>query len=141
MVSVMMRFVSFTLALTGLLVLPVPASHAKVLNYFATLNGPNESPPNLDSPGTGSALVTIDTVAHNMRVQVSFTGLVANSTAAHIHCCTQFPDTGTAGIATTTPTFPGFPLGVTHGDYDHTFDLTSAGSWNIPAFDGGTPRK
>ena len=44
MMSVM-RFVSFTLALTALLVLPVPASHAKVLHYFATLNGPNESPP------------------------------------------------------------------------------------------------
>ena len=59
-----------TLALAwGVLVLPVPAS-AEVLHYFATLNGLNESPPN-PSLGTGSALVTIDTDAHTMRVQVS----------------------------------------------------------------------
>jgi hypothetical protein len=41
--------------------------------------------------------------------------------------------TGTAGVATTTPTFPGFPAGVTFGTYSHVFDLTSASSWN-PAF-------
>jgi hypothetical protein len=64
-----------------------------------------------------------------MRVQVSFTGLVANSTASHIHCCTQLPDTGTAGIATTTPTF-GFPKGVTHGTYDQTFNLTLLSTYN-----------
>ena len=127
-----------TLALAwGLLVLPVPAS-AEVLHYFATLNGPNESPPNT-SPGFGTALVTINTVANTMHVQVSFTGLVAPSTASHIHCCTARPDTGTAAVATTVPTFTGFPLGVTFGTYAHTFDLTLASSWNIPAFDGGSP--
>jgi hypothetical protein len=115
-----------------LLVVAVPASHAEVIHYFATLNGPNESPPNT-SPGTGSALVTIDTVANTMRVQVQFTGLSANTTASHIHCCTAVPDTGTAMVATTTPTFTGFPLGVTSGTYDHTFDLTLTSSWN-PAF-------
>ena len=129
-----------TLALAwGLLVLPVPAS-AEVLHYFATLNGPNESPPNT-SPGFGTALVTINTVANTMHVQVSFTGLVAPSTASHIHCCTARPDTGTVAVATTLPTFTDFPLGVTFGTYDHTFDLTLASSWN-PAFitaNGGTP--
>ena len=43
-------------------------------------------------------------------------------------------------MATTTPTFPGFPLGVTSGAYDHTLDMTDAGSWN-PAYvtaQGGT---
>jgi hypothetical protein len=117
----------------------VPASHANVIHYFATLNGPNESPPNT-SPGTGSALVTIDTVANTMLVQVSFKDLLGTTTASHIHCCTALPDTGTAGVATTTPSFTGFPIGVTSGAYDHTFNLTLAGSWN-PAFitaNGGT---
>jgi CHRD domain/PEP-CTERM motif len=36
-------------------------------------------------------------------------------------------------VATTTPTFTGFPSGVTSGTYDHIFDLTSATSYN-PAF-------
>ena len=61
--------------------------------------------------------------------------------ASHIHCCTASPFTGTAGVATTTPTSPGFPLGVTSGSYDHTVDLLSASSLN-PAFitaNGGTP--
>jgi hypothetical protein len=40
---------------------------------------------------------------------------------------------GTAGVATPTPSFPGFPLGVTSGSYDQLFDLTSAASYN-PAF-------
>jgi hypothetical protein len=47
---------------------------------------------------------------------------------------------GTAGVATTTPTFAGFPLGVTSGVYDNTLDLTQNTSWN-PAFitaNGGT---
>jgi hypothetical protein len=29
-----------------------------------------------------------------------------------------------------TPSFAGFPLGVTSGTYDHTFDLTSASAYN-----------
>src|SRR5260370_18968189 len=52
---------------------------------------------------------------------------------AHIHCCTTLPFTGNAGVATTTPTFPAFPLGVTAGTYTHLFDLTDPGSYN-PAF-------
>jgi hypothetical protein len=47
----------------------------------------------------------------------------------------------TAGVATQTPTFVGFPLGVSLGTYDATLDTTLASSWN-PAFTtahGGTP--
>jgi hypothetical protein len=43
-------------------------------------------------------------------------------------------------VATTTPTFAGFPLGVTSGTYDNILDLTLASSYN-PAFvtdEGGT---
>jgi len=67
-----------------------------------------------------------------MRVQVSFTGLTSGTTASHIHCCFVLPML-TASVATTTPTFTNFPLTVTAGTYDRTFDMTLASSYN-PAF-------
>jgi hypothetical protein len=112
---------------------------ASVITYEATLNGPSESPAN-DSPATGFALVTVNDLANTMHVQVTFSGLLGTTTASHIHTPTPAPGTGTAGVATTTPTFAGFPLGVTSGSYDNTLDLTLASSYN-PAFvtaTGGT---
>jgi CHRD domain len=107
-------------------------SEAATLTYTASLSGPAESPPNA-SPGTGFAQIVIDTVLQTMTVDVSFSGLLGTTTASHIHCCTAIPGTGTAGVATTTPTFAGFPLGVTSGTYHNVLDLTSASSYN-PAF-------
>ena len=112
---------------------------AAVITYDATLNGPSESPPNA-SPGIGTAQVVVNTVAQTMFVDVVFSGLEGTTTASHIHCCTTSPGTGTAGVATTTPTFTGFPLGVTSGTYMTTLDLTQASSYN-PVFvtnNGGT---
>src|SRR5947208_4278677 len=118
----------------------MPASAITTI-YTATLSGSAESPPNA-SPGTGNATVTVDTTANTMEVQVTFANLTTPDTAAHIHCCTASPGSGTAGVATVTPTFTGFPGGVTSGTYDHTFDLTLASSYN-PAFvtaEGGVPQ-
>jgi hypothetical protein len=108
--------------------------------YIANLDGPSEAPPNA-SPGTGSATLTYDAVAHTMDLAFTFSGLVGTTTASHIHAATATPGTGTAGVATTTPFFPGFPTGVTSGSYSSLFDLTLASSWN-PTFvtaHGGTP--
>ena len=115
------------------------AAQAAITIYTANLSGPNESPPNA-SPGTGFAAVTIDDIANTMHVQVTFSGLLAGSTASHIHAPTTVPFAGTAGVATTVPTFTGFPLGVTAGTYDNFFNLLSDTSYN-PAFEaanGGT---
>jgi hypothetical protein len=115
------------------------AAHATVTNYTTTLSGAKEVPPNA-SPGTGTATVLINDVYNEMRLHVDFSGLVAPTTASHIHCCTADPLTGTAAVATTVPSFPMFPLGVTAGTYNMTLDLLSAGSYN-PAFvsaHGGT---
>lgn len=115
------------------------SAHAGTIVYTAILSGPGESPPNA-SPGTGFAVVTVNDVANTMRVQASFSGLLGTTTASHIHCCTTVPFTGTANVATTTPSFPGFPLGVTSGTFDNTFDMTLSSSYN-PAFvtaSGGT---
>jgi len=118
----------------------VPAAHATVTTYVADLSGPNESPPN-DSPGTGFAEVTHDDEAHTMHLVVTFEGLIGTVTAAHIHGPTAVPGEGNAGVATTTPTFPGFPAGVTAGTYNATFDLTDSASYNAAFLNanGGSP--
>jgi len=104
------------------------------------LTGPGEFPPNA-SPGTGFAVVTIDSTANILNiVSVTFSGLLGTTTASHIHCCTALPGVGTAGVATQVPYFSGFPIGVTSGSYSMNFDMTQAATWN-PAFvtaSGGT---
>src|SRR5205085_12022712 len=98
----------------------------------------NEIPPAASS-AIGSAIVSLNSATHEMHVSASFSGLVGNSTASHIHCCAVQPTN--AGVATTSPTFPGFPLGVTSGSWDRIYDMSQAGAWNAPflAANGGTP--
>lgn len=115
-------------------------AHATVFRYGANLDGPSESPPNA-SPGTGVTEVDYDNTAHTLHVTLSFSGLTGTTSASHIHAATATPFSGTAGVATTTPTFLNFPLGVTSGTYDNTLDLTLSSSYN-PAYvtaNGGTP--
>ncbi len=110
-----------------------------ILVYTGTLSQASVTPPS-GSPGTGSTTVTYDSASHLLHVVVSFSGLTSGDTAAHIHCCTAVAGTGTAAVATTTPTFAGFPSGVTSGTYDNVLDLTLSSSWN-PTYitnNGGT---
>ncbi|WP_309610175.1 CHRD domain-containing protein [Sphingomonas sp.] len=127
-----------TVAMSFALVGATPAA-AAVTVYTAALSGGAEAPPNA-SPGTGSAIVTYDDVLHTLRVQVTFSGLLGTTTASHIHAATPTPFTGTAGVATETPTFGGFPLGVSSGSYDNLFNLTLLASFNAPfvTANGGT---
>lgn len=124
------------LLLTGMLAAPATAHE---IVYLTSLSGPAEVQPN-NSPGTGSGRVTLDFDTLSMRVEATFSGLLGTTTASHIHCCTTQPLTGPAGVATQVPSFSGFPLGVTAGSYDHTFDMFDVASYN-PAFvtaNGGT---
>jgi len=124
----------------GIVLLLSSAVFATPIVYVTTLDGLSEFPTNA-SPGTGSATVIIDTTTHTLSIDVVFADLLAPNTAAHIHCCTAVPGTGTAAVATTTPTFTGFPTGTTSGSYFNVFDLTQLSSWN-PTFitnHGGTP--
>jgi hypothetical protein len=115
-------------------------AHAVVLIFTTPLDGPSEFPPN-PSPGTGFARVDYDNVAHTMRVQANFTGLLGTTNAAHIHSPIPLVGNPLASVATQTPSFSGFPLGVTSGSMDTTFDLTMASSWNAAyiSANGGTP--
>jgi len=122
------------LMLMAALMLPATAGHAKPVTFTANLTQANEVPPT-GSPATGSATIVLDAAANTLSLHVTFSGLTSNTTMAHIHCClaSSFLTGVNVGVATTVPAFPGFPLGVTSGTYDHILDLTSAGSYN-PAF-------
>jgi hypothetical protein len=117
------------------LLLSASTAFADTLVFSTFLSGSAESPPN-PSPGTGSAFVSFDTVTHMMFVSATFSGLLGPTSAAHIHCCTL----PTAGVATQTPSFMGFPLGVTTGSFSNTFDMTLASSYNAAFItaNGGT---
>jgi len=127
------RMLAVSLAMLAL----APMTHAATITTSANLAGANENPATT-SPATGTTFVTLDTTTHRLRVNVVFNGLTANATGAHIHCCTSPP--GNVGVATTLPAFAGFPLGVTGGSLDQTYDTTLASTWN-PAYvtnSGGT---
>jgi hypothetical protein len=137
---------SCVLTLAAALTLPAPAVHADPITLMTNLSGLNENPPN-GSLGTGVVTIVLDPIAETLRLEVTFSGLTSPDTAAHIHCCQTMPGTNqNEGVATTVPTFgalgpnPEFPLGVTSGTYDQTFDLSLSTFYN-PAFvtlNGGT---
>ena len=124
------RSIRVVLALALCVVLGAAStSHASWVVYNVTLNGANEAPPNA-SLGTGTATVGVNTATHQLYIHLDFQGLSGNTTQCHIHAATAVAGTGTAGVATTTPYFAGFPIGVTSGTYDITLDETLASSWN-----------
>src|SRR2546425_737445 len=122
-----MRALTLLLALMAAPMLAALPAHAIPVPLSTTLSGANEVPP-IVSPGTGQVRASLDAAANTLFLNVTFSGLLANTSAAHIHCCAPL---GTnAAVATTVPAFPGFPLGVTAGSYSQTLDLTSVGSYN-----------
>ena len=132
---------ALTLALT--LAAAAAAGPANATMYFfeTTLAGTNEFPANA-SPGTGSATLLWDDFAHTATYDITFSGLLGNTTASHTHSRTPGQPGPNFTVATTTPTYTGFPLGVTAGTYHHVFDTSLATSYNpayVTAF-GGVPQ-
>ena len=121
----------FTAITTACLFLAAPAAAAPIV-FFASLSGLNEEPAN-NSPGTGTALVTVDATAHTLGVDASFLGLTSGTTAAHIHVINGPGDAITSDtngpVATQTPSFVGFPLGVTSGAFINTYDTTMTSTY------------
>jgi len=112
--------------------LMLSAMGAGAANYSAILTGQQEQPPNT-SPAIGASTIRFDPVAHILEINATFSGLVGETSAAHIHCCTPTPGEGIAGVMTELPTLSGFPLGVRSGVYTRTYDTSLASSWN-PGF-------
>ena len=105
--------------------------------YYSAVLGNFENPPT-GSPGTGFVLVSLDTILHQLTIEVTFSGLTGNTTAAHIHCCVVAP--GNASVVVQPGTLSGFPLGVTSGVYSILLDTTQASTYTA-AFvtaNGGT---
>ena len=121
-----MNRTALALIFSASMLIPLSSAAATVTVFNATLDGLQEVPANA-SPGTGFAIVTIDDAALTMQVQAFFSGLIGNTTASHIHCCA--PVGSNAGIATQTPSFFNFPLGVQSGAMNQTFDMTLASSY------------
>jgi len=116
-----MKIRTLTVAALLLSGLAAPAL-ANTYMFDVVLSGLNESPPNA-SPGAGTASMSFDDTTLKMQVDVSFAGLVAGVTAAHIHCCTAVAGSGNVGVAVG---MTGFPTGVAAGSYNHSFDLSAA---------------
>ena len=129
--SVAPKLTVIVLAVATALMLLVPAAYAIPVTFVGHLTGVNEVPP-VPSSATGLATVVLDAAAQTLQINATFSGLTSNTNAAHIHCCAPL---GTnAGVATTVPAFPGFPLGVTSGSFTSAvFDLTQPTIYN-PAF-------
>ena len=132
---------------SAVLVSSGPAAHAVPMTFAASLSGANEVPAVM-SPGVGFTTVILDPTAHTLQVNILFAGLTSLTTAAHIHCCLIAGGGPNLQVATTVPTFPGFPIvatgnGVTQGNYSSpVFDLTMSQIYN-PAFVtavGGLPQ-
>jgi len=97
-------------------------ANAGIINFTANLAGTNENPPNA-SPGTGSAFLSLDDVAQTLLVSLTFSGLTANDTAGHVHCCA--PAGTNVGVVLPFTASTGFPTGVTAGSFSHTFVLAT----------------
>jgi hypothetical protein len=128
-----------TLVAALALLLGASSANAAIITYEAVLSGLTESPP-VVTTGSGSATLVYDSVLHTYELSADFENLIGTTTVAHIHCCLAVPLTGNVGVATPTPTFPGFPAGVTGGSYQNTFDMTLASSWSAAflAANGGS---
>ncbi|HYP07453.1 MAG TPA: CHRD domain-containing protein [Bryobacteraceae bacterium] len=122
------------IALPVLLAASAVFGMAAPMTFTAGLSGPAEEPPNA-STATGYTLVTIDPVAHTLRVVVSYSGILSGVTASHIHVINGLLDPNvldTLGpVATQTPSFLGFPTTPT-GFYDETFNTSLASSFRAP---------
>ena len=123
-----MRYFGPALVLIAITLFQAPTAQAAPITLAATLSGAAEIPP-VVSPGTGQATAVLDPDAKTLELHISFSGLTSNTTAAHIHCCIAAAQPGNFVVATTVPAFPGFPLDVTSGTYDHTLDLTDPSSY------------
>ena len=140
-----MRLVSTILAAAAAIAMAAPAL-AHPVTYVGTLSNVGEPAPANLSLGTGSVTLILNDDNFTMDLSVTFSGLTGNVSNSHIHCCTAAAGSGSAGVATPVPTFPGFPgtgsgvPNVKAGTYHQVFDMTQASSYN-PAFvtaNGGT---
>ena len=100
--------------------LSIPRSaEAASFDLSVLLSGALEVPPVI-SPGSGSLVGTYDDVTNELDFLLSFSGLLSPTNAAHFHA----PAPPGVNAPVIISFVPGFPLGVTSGNYANTFTLT-----------------
>jgi len=112
--------------------------HGAIINFSTTLSGAAENP-DVITPATGFAEITIDTVALLLDVHVEFSGLTGTLTDSHIHCCIDPSDNRPVAVGFSS--LAGFPLGATTGVIDGVLDLTNPAIYTagfLNGFGGGT---
>jgi len=105
---------SGTLHNTGITIAP-----SGLYTINVTLSGAQEVPP-AASPGTGTLTGTYDEVTNIIDFSLVFSGLLSPTNNAHFHA----PAPRGVNAPVIIGFVPGFPLGVTSGNYDTTFTLT-----------------
>jgi hypothetical protein len=97
-----MKKALFVICILSSVSLLLPSTEAAPILFDADLNGLNEFLPN-GLPGTGYALVGIDTISHTMYVDAAFRGLEGITTAGNIHAP---PDVAGGGVSGFLPPVP-----------------------------------
>jgi hypothetical protein len=123
-------------AIAAMLTLAASAAQAQSYSFASAL-----APEVPGAQGSGNVRVKFDAGAGQLTIKSNWLGLSGDTTVAHIHCCTAVPMTGTAGVAVTPGTLPGFPTGVKAGRYGVTLDLGDSATYTasfIGNFGAGT---
>nr|WP_294904211.1 CHRD domain-containing protein [uncultured Lacibacter sp.] len=103
------------------------AASTEIYTFNRTYSGTNEVPPNA-STATGTIMGAYNAAANTIFYAIQFSGLSANTTAAHFHA-PAIPGTN-AGV---TLGHAGFPTAVTSGNYNKTDVFTAAQETNLLA--------
>jgi hypothetical protein len=103
------------------------AASADVFSFSRTYSGANEVPANA-SPATGTIKGAYNSITNTIFYTITFSGLTANTTAAHFH--SPAPPGTNAGV---TIGHAGFPTGVTSGTFSKSDVLTNAQETNLLA--------
>ena len=114
-----MKMLTGALTVAALVMLWLPSAEATML-FEAHLTGSGVVPPNA-SPGTGFETVLLNDAQDQITVDLSFSGLTASATAAHIH--------GPAPAGTNGPVvffLTGVPAATSGTLHEQTFSVTPA---------------
>jgi hypothetical protein len=114
----------------------VASADAQPRIFTGSLDGLQEDP-DVTTNGTGTGIATFDPATNMLSVSVTFADLTGTTTDSHIHCCFNDganPPVPNAGVALGFT--PGFPLGVTSGTFNATYDLLNPSVYRAAFLNG-----